>query len=62
MRIKIDYEASKQLDGMVTEEKVPGVIFTEIPEDKLEDENYIQKRLREETEDPEAKLIGFERQ
>lgn len=62
MRIKIDYEANKQFDGQVTEEKVPGVIFTEIPEDKFDDENFIQTLLREETEDPEAKLIGFERQ
>lgn len=60
MRIKIDYRASKKLDGQTTEEQIPGVIFTEIPDDKFNDEAYIKERLREETEDPEADIIGYE--
>ncbi|SDO11668.1 hypothetical protein [Alkalicoccus daliensis] len=60
MRIKIDYKASKKVDGLTTEEPVPGVIFTEIPDDKFNDESFIKEKLKEETEDPQAELIGYE--
>ncbi|PRO67270.1 hypothetical protein [Alkalicoccus urumqiensis] len=60
MRIKVDYKASKGIDGQVTEEKVPGVIVFEVPDEKFEDRSYIAEKLREETEKEDAEIVSYE--
>ncbi|WP_147805025.1 hypothetical protein [Alkalicoccus halolimnae] len=62
MRMKLDYEAAKKMDGQTTEQKVPGVIVTDIPDDKEHDEAFIKERLKEITEDPNVKLTGYEKE
>jgi hypothetical protein len=62
MRMKLDYEAAKKMDGQTTDQKVPGIIVTEIPDDKEHDEEFIKERLKEITEDPNVKLTGYEKE
>lgn len=62
MRMKLDYEAAKKMDGQTTDQKVPGVIVTDIPDDKEHDEEFIKERLKEITEDPNVKLTGYEKE
>ncbi|WP_444684067.1 hypothetical protein [Alkalicoccus luteus] len=62
MRIKIDYKASKQVDGQITDTPIPGVIVTEIPENKFNDRAFVEETLRKETEDPDAEMVSYEQE